>query len=74
MKKQRFETWLNMTNHDLAAYEEEATIIHLSVPMYLVKTVDPVDFCVDIGSPHSCLGMMILIEFSVFLDEGPYLK
>ena len=60
MEEQRLENYLNVSEHDLAMFEDKTTLPYISFPKYQVHTVEPILFCVDIGTSHSCNGDKIL--------------
>ena len=55
MEEHRLENYLRMPELDLAMNEDEATITYISFPMYQIRTVDPMLFCVDTGAPNYCI-------------------
>ena len=56
MEEQILENYLSMPERDLAIYEDETTITHISFPIYQAHIVDPMLFCVDTSAPHFCVG------------------
>ena len=60
MEESRIKACLDISEQDLATYDNERALKFISIPVYRVHTQNPMLFCVDTEAPISCIGSQTL--------------